>query len=109
MLGSLQRNAYRLPSDSIWTVPQAVSQPPTGDITSQTQWSAKYNREKPPTGHLARVREKIRLQDKPLIRAFPMEVGRKPCLRILQSLQRILMTEKKTPLQVLTFGLQGSF
>ena len=42
MLGSLQRNAYRLPSDSIWTVPQAVSQPPTGDITSQTQWSAKY-------------------------------------------------------------------
>ena len=37
MLGSLQRNAYRLPSDSIWTVPQAVSQPPTGDITSQTQ------------------------------------------------------------------------
>lgn len=65
--------------------------------------------EKPTTGHLVRVWEKIRLQDKPLIHAFPMEAGRKPCLRILQSLQRILMTEKKTPLQVLTFGLQGSF
>lgn len=43
MRGSLQRNAYRLPSDSIWTVLQTVSWPPTGDITSQTQWSAKYN------------------------------------------------------------------
>lgn len=43
MRGSLQRNAYRLPSDSIWAVLQSVAQPPTGDITSQTQWSAKYN------------------------------------------------------------------
>ncbi len=40
---SLVNNLHRLPSDTVWAMLKAVSQPPTGEITSQTQWSACYN------------------------------------------------------------------
>ena len=40
---NLAANNYTLASDEAMSLLQKVSQPPTGDITSQTQWSCLYN------------------------------------------------------------------
>lgn len=39
----LQANNYKLTTEEAWNLLDSVSQPPTKEITSQTQWSALYN------------------------------------------------------------------
>lgn len=43
MRNTLQAKRYTLKEDDAMALLKAVSQPPTADITSQTQWSALYN------------------------------------------------------------------
>lgn len=39
----LQTNNYKLSTEDAWILLDSVSQPPTKEITSQTQWSSLYN------------------------------------------------------------------
>ena len=43
MRNTLKAKNYTLTSDEAMNLLKAVSQPPSSDITSQTQWSALYN------------------------------------------------------------------
>ena len=43
MRNALQANNYTLSEDDAMTLLKNVSQPPTEEITSMTQWSSMYN------------------------------------------------------------------